>query len=479
MQITLTNSEGLTRELRVVVPAADIETKLVGRLTEIGQTVTIPGFRPGKVPMLLLRKRFGEAIRGEVLEKTIQDATTSAITEHNFRPALQPKIELVTFEQGKDLEYKLNVEVLPEIEPMDFGSLSLERVKAEVGEEEIAAALKRVAEQRKQFKPLPAGTPAAAGHEVLFDMVGRVDGEIYEGGSANDFVLELGSNRFVPGFEEQLIGATAGSNLKVKVTFADDYWMEKVRGKEVEFDVSLKEVRAAEAVTVDDDLGKALGLENLETLKGAIREQLDRDYAQVTRARLKRQLLDKLADGHSFEVPPGMLNQEFEQIWKQVEEATRRGQPDEDDKGKTEDEIKARYRDIANRRVRLGLLLSEVGRRNNITVTQDDLNRAMSEQARRFPGQEMQVFRYFQQNPQAMHELHAPIFEDKVIDFIVALAKVDERRVPVTELLADPDGGAPAEAAAKDEAQAAEAEGEKPKPKARRRSRKADAGEGG
>jgi trigger factor len=479
MQITLTNSEGLTRELRVVVPAADIETKLTGRLTEIAQTVQIPGFRPGKVPMPLLRKRFGDAVRGEVLERTIQDATSNAITEHKFRPALQPKIELVTFEQGKDLEYKLNVEVLPEFEPMDFGSVALERLKAEVNEEEVAAALKRVAEQRKHFKPVPEGTPAANGNEVVFDMVGRVDGEIYEGGSANDFVLELGSNRFVPGFEEQLIGATAGSDLRVKVTFPADYWMEKLRDKEVEFDVKLKEVRAAEQVAVDDDLGKALGLENLETLKGAIHEQLDRDYAQVTRSRLKRQLLDKLADGHSFEVPPGMLNQEFEQIWKQVQEATQRGQPDEDDKGKTEDEVKARYRDIALRRVRLGLLLSEVGRRNNITVTQDDLNRAMSEQARRFPGQEMQVFRYFQQNPQAMHELHAPIFEDKVIDFIVALAKVDERRVPVAELLADPDGAQAAPAGGA-ETEEAEPEAEKPKAKTRRRSRKAEAkGEGG
>lgn len=477
MQITLTSSEGLTRELRVVVPAADIESKLTGRLTEIGQTATIPGFRPGKVPLPLLRKRFGDAVRGEVLERTIQDATSSAITEHGIRPALQPKIELVTFEQGKDLEYKLNVEVLPEIEPMDFGALELERVKAEVGEEEIAAALKRVAEQRKQFKAAPAGTPAAAGHEVVFDMVGRVDGEVYEGGSANDFVLELGSNRFVPGFEEQLLGATAGSNLKVKVKFADDYWMEKVRGREVEFDVTLKEVRAAEPVAIDDNLGKSLGLENLEALKGAIREQLDRDYAQVTRARLKRQLLDKLAGNHSFEVPPGMLAQEFDQIWKQVKEATERGQSDEDDKGKSEEEVRARYRDIALRRVRLGLLLAEVGRRNNITVTQDDLNRAMSEQARRFPGQEMQVFRYFQQNPQAMHEFHAPIFEDKVVDFIVALAKVEERRVPVAELLADPDSEA--SAAAEAPAEPEEAAAPTAKPKARRRSRKAEAGDGG
>jgi trigger factor len=469
MQITVTNSEGLTRELRVVVPAADIETKLLGRLNELGQSVTIPGFRPGKVPLALLRKRFGDAVRGEVLERTIQDATANAINEHGIRPALQPKVEIVAFETGRDLEYKLNVEVLPDIQPMDFSALALERLKAEVGEDEIAAALKRVAEQRKQFKPAPAGTPAANGHEVLLDIVGRLDGKEYEGGSVNDFVLELGSNRFVPGFEEQLIGATAGSKVEVRVTFPDDYPTEEIKGREVVFDVAVKEVREAAPVAIDDDLGKALGLENLEALKTAIRDQLDRDYAQVTRARVKRQLLDKLAEGHSFDVPPGMLAQEFDLIWKQVQQAIEQGRLDDDDKGKGEDELKARYRDIALRRVRLGLLLSEVGRRNNITVTQDDLNRAMSEQARRFPGQEMQVFRYYQQNPHAMHELHAPIFEDKVVDFVLALAKVDDRRVPVAELLAEP--GSAAEAAS-EAAEGESAEADKPKAKSRRRSRK-------
>jgi trigger factor len=473
MQITLTNSEGLTRELRVVVPAADIESKLVGRLSELAQTVTIPGFRPGKVPLALLRKRFGEAVRGEVLERTIRDATTNAINEHGIRPALQPRVEIVAFETGRDLEYKLNVEVLPEIQTMDFSQLSLERLKAEVGEDEIAGALRRVADQRKQFKPAPDGTAAASGHELLLDIVGRLDGKEYEGGSINDFVLELGTNRFVPGFEEQLLGATAGSKVEVRVTFPGDYPTELIRGREVVFEVTVKEVRKAAPVAIDDDLGKALGLENLEALRSAIRDQLDRDYAQVTRARIKRQLLDKLAEAHAFDVPPGMLAQEFELIWKQVQQAIEQGRLDDDDKGKSEDELKARYREIALRRVRLGLLLADVGRRNNITVTQDDLNRAMGEQAGRFPGQEVQVFRFYQQNPHAMHELHAPIFEDKVVDFVLALAKIDDRRVSVAELLADPDAAAKApEPSGEEEAGAGQG-----RTTGRRRSRK-PAGEG-
>ncbi len=461
MQVTETSAEGLRREYSIVVPARDIEDKLVGRLTEIGQSVTVPGFRPGKVPIGILKQRYGDSVRGEILEQTIQDATENALSEKELRPALQPKIEIVTFEDGADLEYKLAVEVLPEIEPVEFSSLELERLVAEVGDSEIEAALTRLAEQRKTFQPVETPRAAVLGDQVVIDFTGRVDGETFDGGTASDFVLELGSGQFLPGFEDQLIGAEPGAKVEVKADFPDDYPAENLKGKNAVFDVDLKEVREAAAVGIDDDLAKSMGVDDLDALKGAVREQIEREYGQTSRARLKRTLLDRLAEIHQFELPPGMVEQEFDAIWRQVKDAMEQDRLDEDDKEKSEDELRERYQPIADRRVKLGLLLSEVGRTNNITVNQDDLNRAMVEQARGFPGQESRIFEYYQNNPEAMQELQAPIFEDKVIDFIVEMAKVTDRAVTIDELMADPD----------DDAEAAKASEKEPetKPKKGRR----------
>ena len=448
MQITETGSEGLTREYTIVVPAGDIETRLVDRLTQLGASVSVPGFRPGKVPIGLLKKRYGDSVRGEILEKTIQDSSQNAMTERGLRPALQPKIEIVSFEEGADLEYKLAVELLPEIEPMDFSTLKLERFVATVEDPAIEESLQRLAKQRKTFEAVGDGSAAATGDEVLIDFLGRIDGEAFEGGTGDDFSLELGSNRFIPGFEDQLIGLSAGTKSEVKVNFPDDYPAENLKGKEALFEVEVKEVRRAKEAAVDDELAKSLGLENLTTLKESVREQLGQEYRQLSRARLKRTLLDRLTDTHEFEVPVGMMDQEFEAIWTQVKDAMEQDRLDEDDKGKSEDELRAQFRPIAARRVRLGLLLSEVGRANNIAVNQEDLNRAMSEQARQFPGQENQIFEFYQKNPQAMQELQAPIFEDKVIDFIVEMADVTDRDVSIEELMKEPDD-APGTAAGK------------------------------
>lgn len=439
MQITETSSDGLTREFTIVIPSAEIETKLTDRLTEIGQAVSVPGFRPGKVPMSLLKQRYSESVRGEILEKTIQESTESAMTERDLRPAMQPKIEIITFEDGKDLEYKLGVELLPDIEPMDFSTLALERLVADVADAEIDSSIQKLADSRKTYEAAEDGRAAESGDQLLINYLGRVDGEPFEGGTAEDFSLDLGSNTFIPGFEDQLIGAKAETKMDVTVKFPDEYPAENLKGKEAAFEVDIKEVRVARLSPIDDELAKGMGLDDLQALRGAIREQMQNEYSQVSKARLKRTLLDGLSDNHDFEVPPGMAEQEFDAIWTQIVEAREKDQLDDDDKDKSDDELRDRYRPIAERRVRLGLLLSEVGRANNLAVNQDDLNRAMTEQARQFPGQEASVFEYYQKNPEAMQELQAPIFEEKVVDFIVELANVTEKKVSIEELMADPD----------------------------------------
>lgn len=444
MQVTEINAEGLKREFSVVVPAGDIESKLVSRLSQIGNTVKIPGFRPGKAPIALLKKRYGDAVKGEVLEQTLQDSWQRTVEDKGLRPATQPKIEIVKFEEGADLEYKLAVEVLPEIAPVDFGAIELERRVAKPTDEQVDKALERVAAQRRSFEA-EAGRAAAMGDRVLIDFLGKVDGEPFSGGEVKDFQLELGSGSFLQGFDEQIVGAKGGETRQAKIQMAADHPNEQLRGKEVAFDVTVKEVQTPKAVAIDDALAQSSGLENLAALKKAIRDQLEREYAQISRLHLKRALLDKLADSHDFPVPDGIVEQEFQTIWTQVKEAMEKDQLDEDDKGKGEDELKERYRAIAVRRVRLGLLLSEMGRTNNIRVSQDDLNRAMQQEVARFPGQEARVYEYFQKNPQAMQELQAPIFEDKVVDFIVAMAKVTDREVSVEDLYRDPDAESPEE----------------------------------
>ena len=388
MQVTETTVEGLKREFTVVVPAGDVEDQLVGRLSEISQTITLPGFRPGKVPVGLLRKRYGDSVRGEVLEKTIQDSWQQALTDKGLRPAAEPKVEIVTFEEGKDLEYKLNVELLPEIKPIDFGSITLERQTAKIEESEVNAALDRMAENRREFAPVSDGRAAKEGDKVVLDFTGSIGGEPFVGGEVNDFQLELGQGGFIPGFEEQVVGAKGGDKKVIKVNMPDDHPNEELKGKEVTFDVTVKEVQEPTAVTIDEEFAKSLGMDSLDALKAAVREQIESEYAQLSRAHLKRALLDQLAEGHDFELPEAILESEFDAIWKQILDAKERGTLDDDDKAKSDDELKERYREIAARRVRLGLLISEIGQSNNITVTQDDLNRAMHREASRLPGQE-------------------------------------------------------------------------------------------
>jgi trigger factor len=434
MQITETNAEGLKREFTVTVASNDIERKMQDRLTEIGRTIRLPGFRPGKVPMPVLRKRYGTSVMGEVLEKAVSDSSAQAIREHNLRPALQPKIEIVSFKEGTDLEYKMAVELLPEIKPIDFTELQLERLRPEVPEDEIDKAVQRIVEPNRKSEPVDR--PAATGDVVVIDFVGKVDGKEFPGGSAQGHSLELGSSRFIPGFEDQLISAKAGEHRAVKVTFPTEYSSEELAGKDAEFAVDVKEVRAKQPLAIDDDMAKEMGFDALEGLRKAVREQLERDYGGLARQRLKRALLDQLATKHDFPVPPGMVDLEFDTIWKQFQEAREQNKDAVDEEaGKSDDELKTEYRAIAERRVRLGLLLSEVGRANAITVSQDEVNRALGEEARRHRGYEKQVVEFYRSNPEALANLRAPIFEDKVVDFITEMATVADKTVSIADLL--------------------------------------------
>ena len=451
MQITETKAEGLKREFKIVVPAAKIEEQVDNRLKELTHTVRMPGFRPGKVPASLLRKKYGQSVRGEVLERSIGESSSQTMTDRGLRPAMQPEIEIVSFDEGEDLEYTMVVELFPEIEPIDPAAITLEQLVAKADEETVEKTLQRLADAHKTSEAIASKRKSKAGDILLIDFVGRVDGEEFHGGKAESYLLELGSNSLIPGFEEQLVGAKAGEEVAVEVTFPEDYGAENLAGKAAVFDVSVRELRKSVAAAIDDDLAKKVGTEDLEALKKAIGEDHDREFKNISRLRLKRALLDNLADAYSFEVPEGMVEREFEAIWKQIEEQRQEGAEadDPEDEGKSEDELKAEYRAISERRVRLGLLLVEVGRLNNLSVGQEEVNRAIAAEARRYPGQEKAVFDYYRDTPEAMEAIRAPLMEDKVVDFILEMAEITERTVSVDELLAEPDEAEKAAAEAK------------------------------
>ncbi len=429
MQVTETLSDSLKREYTVVIAAKDLGEKLEARLEKIGQEVRLPGFRPGKVPMPILRKRFSQSVMGEVIEQAVRDSSNQALTERGLRPAMQPKIEITAFEEGKDLEYKIAVELLPDIEVGDLSKIELERLKIAAPEAEIDEALDRLASAKRETTALETPRPAEKGDVLVIDFRGTVDGEALPGMAGEDHHLELGSNRFVEGFEGQLIGAEAGQERTITVTFPDQYVNDKLAGREALFEVTVKEVRATVPRVIDDALAKDLGEPDLAALRSKVGEQLQGDYDRMSRTQLKRQLLDVLADAYEYDVPLGMVDSEFEAIWKQIEEERSHGHTDPEDEGKSDDELKAEYREIAERRVRLGLLLSEVGRLNGIEVNQDELNRAVMMEAQNHPGHERQVVEFYQNSPEALANLRAPLFEDKVVNFILDLAKVSERSV--------------------------------------------------
>jgi trigger factor len=448
MEVIETSTEGLKREFKITVPAKDLQDQMQTRLEELGRTIRLPGFRPGKVPLPLLKKRFGASVMGELVQKTVADSSSKALEERGLRPAGQPKVEITGFGEDKPLEYNLAVELIPDIKPVEFASLKLERLVVEVGDSEIDEALKRLSERLGQPQPPAEPRPAREGDVLVIDFTGRIDGTEFAGGSASEHYLQLGSKTFIPGFEDQLVGVNAEEERKVTVKFPDDYANKDVAGKEAVFDVKVRQVLERVPATIDDELAKRLGVEHVAALREAQRKQLEKDYGEVARQRLKRQLLDALAETHDFDVPAGLVEAEFGAIWKQIEADRAAGRLDPEDEGKSEEQLREEYRAIAVRRVKLGLLLSEVGRMNNVQISNEEVSRALVAEARRYPGQERKVMEFYQNSPQAMLQLRAPIYEDKVIDFIVDSASVTERRLSSAAFAQELQNAAPAEAAA-------------------------------
>jgi len=437
MQITETNTDGLKREFKIVIPAAQIEQRINTRLLELGQRVRLPGFRPGKVPMPLLRQRYQQSVMGEVVEDAVHQGSHQVLTERNLRPAGQPKIEITKFEDGSDLEFSMAMELVPEIKFMDFKTVKLEKLSVDVEDGEIDENLRRLAERQRKSEPVSEQRGATTGDIVVIDFVGRVDGAEFAGGSAKGQHLEIGSGTFIPGFEDQLLGVKAGAQKIVNVTFPAEYGVKELAGKPAAFEVSVTEIRQPVAVAVDDALAKSLGLDDLATLRKRIREQIEGEYQALARARLKRKLLDVLADNHEFVVPEGLVDTEFSAIWRQIEADMKADRLDAEDKGKSEEQLRNEYRDIARRRVKLGLLLSDVGQKNNIQVANEELTRALVAEARRYPGQEKQVIDYYQGSPEALNQLRAPLYEEKVIDFVLEQAQIAERKISAEALKAE------------------------------------------
>ena len=443
MEVIQTASDGLKHEFKVVVDAKDIEIRIEARLEEIRRTANLPGFRPGKVPVSMLRKRYGEALRGEILEQALSESSAQAISENNLRPAMQPAIQVTTFEPDGNLEYSMSVEVMPEIVLGDFSKIKLTRLVGEVGDDDISEMLDRMAASEKNFVAVDKPRKAKLGDALVIDFVGSIDGVEFEGGSAMDHTLELGTNAFIEGFEEQLVGAKPGDHVTVNVTFPEAYGSADLAGKASVFEVDVKALQEAAPVTLDDAFAQSRGFDDLEALRAMAKDRMSQDYAGVSRTQIKRALLDKLADLYDYDVPAGMIDSEFEAIWKHLMEDREKNEIDPSDVGRDDDELREDYRAIAERRVRLGLLLSEVGRVRNVSVEQEEVNRAVTERAKSFPGQEETVLKHYRENPQALDELRAPLFEEKVVDLIISEAAVTDKKVSLDELMHAPEEQTP------------------------------------
>jgi len=438
MQVTETLSEGLKRGYAVVVPMADIESKRTAKLTEIGKTVRLPGFRPGKVPMTVVRQRYGTAIMSEVLEESVNSATQQVLSDRGLRAAAQPKVDVTSLDDKQDLQFNVEVELLPEVPMPDFGAIALTRLRAEPAAEAIDKALNEIASRQRELEPVTEDRGAQVGDTLTVDFVGKVNDVAFPGGTGTGMAVELGGSGFIPGFSEGMEGMRLGEERQINVTFPAEYNNKELAGQPATFDLTATALQQTKPTPIDDALAEKLGFENLEKLRELIGQQIQREYDQISRMRIKRDLLDSLATGANFMVPESMVEGEFASIWQRVENDLKQGKGDDDDKGKDEATLKAEYRAIAERRVRLGLLLSEIGRANGVQVAPDEMTRAMRAEAGRYAGQEAQVMEFFRKNPQAAETLRGPIFEDKVVDFILELAQVEDKVVPSEELSAEP-----------------------------------------
>jgi trigger factor len=444
MQVKETLSEGLKREYQVVVPAADLDQRVNAKLDEIKDRVNIAGFRPGKVPMSHLKRVYGKSVMSEVIQQAVNDSNQKIVDDGKFKLAMEPKVTLAAEDEasvkqlieGKsDLSYKVAMEILPKIEFPDFKKVKVTRPVTDTTDADVDQALEKIAEANQQFEEKQG--KAEKGDQVIIDFKGSIDGAPFDGGAAEDAPLVLGSNSFIPGFEDQLIGVSAGDKTDVKVTFPAEYGAEHLAGKDAVFAINVKKVEKSKKTEINDEFAKNVGAENLAKLKEQVRDRISRDFKQVSRTKAKRSLLDALDEAMKFAAPPSLVEQEFETVWKAVQNDLQNRKATWADEDTTEDEAKAEYQRIADRRVRLGLAIAELGEKNNIQVSDDEMTRALVEQARQFPGQEQQIWDHFRKNPQAMAGIRAPLFEDKVIDFILELADVTDKKVSRDELLAD------------------------------------------
>jgi trigger factor len=445
MQVTETLAEGLKHEFQISVPASDLDAKADARLVDLKDKVRINGFRPGKVPVSHLKKVYGRSVMAETVEQTIRDTNSQIFTERGFRLATEPKVTMPTEQKavediltGKsDLTYTVAIEVVPTIQLADFKSFTVEKPVVEVSDADVDEAIKRIADQNRAYAAKDEGAKGETGDRVTISFKGTIDGTPFDGGTGENIPVVLGTGQFIPGFEEQLLGIAPGETRTLKVTFPQNYASAKLAGQAAEFETSATLIEAPKEVVIDDEFAKTLGLESLDKLKEAARERLSAEFAGVTRQRVKRSLLDQLDESHRFEAPPSLVEEEFNQMWNAIKGEMESGGKSFADENTTEEAATLEYRKIADRRVRLGLVLSEIGERNKITVTDDEVSRAVIERARQMPGREKEVWDYYRSNANALAQLRAPIYEDKVVDFILELAKVTEKNVTREELYKD------------------------------------------
>jgi trigger factor len=453
MQITETSAQGLARVYNVTVSTADLASRLDTKLREIAPQVNIKGFRKGKVPVAHVKRMYGKSIMGDMLNELVQEGVDKAVNDNGIRAASQPDVKnLANVDavlNGKaDLSFDVELDIMPTFQVVDIKTLKLTRPVAQATEAEVDEALGEVAKQAQSFETKKG--KAVDGDQVVCDFVGKIDGVEFEGGKAEGATVNLGSNTYIPGFEEQLKGVKAGTETVLNVTFPAEYGVKELAGKAATFDVKVVEVKGPVETKIDDELAKNVGLSDLETLKGALKSNIESQFAQLSRQKAKRALLDALDTAHSFDLPPKMLAAEFEAIWAQVQQDKAAGNEDPEDAGKSEDELKAEYTKIAERRVRLGLVLAEIGRENGVEVKDEEVGRALQQEAMRFPGQEKAVYEFFQKNPNAVASLRAPLYEEKVVDFVLQMAEVTDVTVSRAELEAEDDqAAAPKEEAAK------------------------------
>jgi trigger factor len=445
MQVTETLVEGLKHEFQISVPASDLDAKADARLVDLKHKVRLNGFRPGKVPVSHLKKVYGRSVMAETIDQTIRDTNSQIFTERGFRLATEPKITMPTEQKavedilnGKsDLTYTVSIEVVPAIQLADFKSFNVEKPVAEVTDADVDEAIKRIADQNRAFAAKGEGVKAETGDRVTISFKGTINGTPFDGGTGENIQVTIGSNSFIPGFEEQLLGIAAGETRTLKVSFPKNYASEKLAGQPAEFETTATLIEAPQDTRIDDEFAKTLGLESLDKLKEAARQRLAAEFAGATRQRVKRMLLDRLDETHRFEAPPSLIEEEFNLMWNSIKAEMESSGKTFADEDTTEEAAKEEYRKIADRRVRLGLVLSEIGEKNKITVTDDEVSRAVIERARQMPGREKEVWDYYRNNANALAQLRAPIYEDKVVDFILELANVTEKKVTREDLYKD------------------------------------------